>query len=382
MKNILILLENNIRLSILKKPFGFLLYTLMPVMIIMLTSEIITFTQGYIGLVIIDKDNSKTSQMIVEEIKNTEGIKVVDVNENNIEEKFAQKDIDLSVEIPKNFEAQIINNKDVNINLKTPENSNLYEGLYANLQIQVQNLKDIGKISEGNIKSYYKFLEDYNNGGVKINKKSLNDLSNDYEQYMIFLGFLILTMFFKAASGAYNINLDKSNNIYTKIFVAPVRTYEYYIANLFSSVIYLLAQIIISIFGLKYILKLEIGMEYSHLFIILLVVAIVAVALGNLCIAITKTSSEASMISNAIIMLFAMLGGCFVPMEMLPDFVNKIAYFTPVKWAMMSITDLQQGISFEYIIKNLGIMLLFALTFLTITAYSTSRKEKEFNLYG
>ncbi|MGL5750088.1 MAG: hypothetical protein ACRCXT_06145, partial [Paraclostridium sp.] len=80
--------------------------------------------------------------------------------------------------------------------------------------------------------------------------------------------------------------------------------------------------------------------------------------------------------------LFLMCGGAFVSLEMLPPVIRKISYFIPVRWAMMSIYDLQQGLPFEHVIKYLLILLLFATTFFIITAYKTSRTQKEYNISG
>lgn len=382
MRNIIVLIQNNLRINILKKPISFALYTIVPVLVILIFSNLFSYSQGNIKVGVIDYDNSKTSNLLIENIKSNDEIQIIDIKENELDEKFSQKDIDFSLTIEESFEQSLIKNNNPNIYIKTQENSNLYKVVESSLEVELQNLNNLAVLSDKDEEKYNDLLNEYLNNEVKVNENSLSDLLSDYENSRIFISFLIMFMFFKATSGAYIINLDKYSNIYTKIFVAPVKTYEYYIANIISNIMTLSLQIVISVLGLKYITKIDIGIEYSHLFIVLFIIAIVAVSLGNLFISITKTSSEAAMISNLVIMICLMCGGAFISLDMLPPIINKISYFTPVRWAMMSINDLQQGIPFNNIIKYLFILILFVATFFIITAYKTSRSQKEFNISG
>lgn len=382
MKNILVLIENNLRISILKKPIQFVLYTLFPVFIILIFSQMLGYSQGYINVGIVDNDNTKTSKVMVNNIEKTDSINIINIKENDIKDKIIQKDIDFSITIPQNFEKNLVDNKNPQVNIKSPANNNLHSVVKNSLNLEIQNMKDLASISNKDKNKYHSLLDKYLSSEVRVKKASLNDLKSGYENCRLFVSFLIMFMFFKASSGAYIINLDKDNNIYTRIFTTPIKTYEYYLANVISNIICLLIQIIIAVLGLKYIIDIEIGMKYTHLFIILATIAIVAVSLGNLCIAMTKEKSEASMVINIITMIFLVVGGCLAPIEVLPDFMRKLSYFTPTRWALMSISDLQQGISFLVVSKYLFIMILFSITFFVITAYKTSRSEKEFKISG
>ena len=79
-------------------------------------------------------------------------------------------------------------------------------------------------------------------------------------------------------------------------------------------------------------------------------------------------------------MAFLMIGGAFVPIEIMPPLIDKISYFTPIRWAMQSITDIQQGYTFTDIYKNIFMIFLFALVFFVIAIYKTSREEKKINI--
>ena len=61
---------------------------------------------------------------------------------------------------------------------------------------------------------------------------------------------------------------------------------------------------------------------------------------------------------------------------MFPKVIEKISYFTPVRWAMESIIKIQQGETIFSVYKYLLIILLFAIVFLSIGIYKTSKEER------
>lgn len=382
MKKVWALFKNNLRILILKNKGTFIITTIAPIIILLIISKYISTGSGYMNAVVKDEDNTKSSLAILSTIKNNEGLNVEEDSDINIENSFAQGDIDIAITIPKGFENNLLSGEKPYIDIKENEMGNLNKGIKTSLNLEIKNLKDLAIASDKNYDGYIKALENYSNGTIKIEKLNLNDLKGNYVKTQVFLGFLIMFMFFRAMSGAELINSDKQKNMYTRIFVADIKSSQYYLANILSSFFSILIQVILSLIGLKYIMKLEIGMYYYQLGIILLLVTLIAVSLGTFCISITETRQEASMLSNIVIITFLMIGGCFVPVSLFPNFINKISYFTPTRWAMDSILDLQQGVPFNDIIINLFIMILFALAFFTMSAYKTSKTEKIYKDYN
>ena len=80
MKNILVLIKNNLRVDILKNPFGFLIGLLAPVLILYLMLMVIGGNSGHIKIGVIDNDSSKTSNLIIDFLKDKEGYNVNSIN--------------------------------------------------------------------------------------------------------------------------------------------------------------------------------------------------------------------------------------------------------------------------------------------------------------
>ncbi|MDY2631245.1 MAG: ABC transporter permease [Clostridium sp.] len=380
MKNILVLIKNNLRVDILKNPFGFIIGLLAPVLILYIMLMVIGGNSGYIKIGVIDNDNSKTSNLIIDSLKDKEGYNVNSINKENIKDLFSENAIDVAIEIKDGFEKEIIDGNVSKIKITAVEDDGIGNLIKELVNMEMNNVREISLASDKNEEVYYKALDNYSsNISFNINKESLNDLHSDYSSSQIYIGFLIMFMLIRGMRAAYRIFDEKDENIYMRIFMAPVRTSEYYLADVISGYITILIQVVLGIVSIN-LLNVETGLRNIQLFIILALVGLVSISLALCCSAFSRNKTEASNIFNFANMVLLMVGGAFVPLEIMPTLIEKISYFTPVRWAMKSISDIQQGYSFSETYKYLFTILLFAIVFFVVGSYKTSREEKKITI--
>lgn len=380
MKNILVLIKNNLRVDILKNPFGFLIGLLAPVLILYLMLMIIGGNSGYIKIGVIDNDSSKTSNLIIDFLKDKEGYNVNSINKEDVKNLFSENAIDVAIEIKDGFESEIIDGNVSKIKIAAVEDDGIGNLIKELVNMEMNNVREISLASDKNEEVYYKALDNYSsNISFNINKESLNDLHSDYSSSQIYIGFLIMFMLIRGMRAAYRIFDEKDENIYMRIFMAPVRTSEYYLADVISGYITILIQVVLGIVSIN-LLNVETGLRNIQLFIILALVGLVSISLALCCSAFSRNKTEASNIFNFANMVLLMVGGAFVPLEIMPTLIEKISYFTPVRWAMKSISDIQQGYSFSETYKYLFTILLFAIVFFVVGSYKTSREEKKITI--
>ncbi|MDD6035688.1 MAG: ABC transporter permease [Lachnospiraceae bacterium] len=110
-------------------------------------------------------------------------------------------------------------------------------------------------------------------------------------------------------------------------------------------------------------------------FLLLLVSVAISVLIGIL----VKGGDALNGASNLIGMGMAFICGVFVPAELLPDYVGKIAEFLPVSWYMKNVKLLFEGESVtEYMgefFGNCGIITIFAIAFFCIFLVVVKRKK-------
>lgn len=377
MRNILVLIKNNLRVDILKNPFGFLVGLLAPVLILFIMLIVLSGNSGYINIGIVDNDNSKTSNLIIDSLKNIEGYNVNEIKKEDIKNLFSEKAINVAMEIEDRFEKEIIDGDLSKVKITAIEDDGIGNLIKELVNMEMVNIRDISLASNKNEEVYYKSIDNYSGSiSVNIKKESLNDLHSDYSSSQIYIGFLIMFMLIRGMRTAYRIFDEKDENIYMRIFMAPVKTSEYYLAGIISGYISILIQVFLGIVSIN-ILNLETGVKNIELFIILALVGLVSISLALCCSSFAKNKSEASNIFNFANILLPMLGGAFVPLEIMPPLVEKISYFTPVRWAMQSISDIQQGYNFSETYKYLFILFLFSVAFFVIAAYRTVKEEKK-----
>jgi ABC-2 type transport system permease protein len=112
------------------------------------------------------------------------------------------------------------------------------------------------------------------------------------------------------------------------------------------------------------VMKLNWGREPLALFLILFTSALAAAAFGTLMGTLIKTESQASGLSIMFGMVFALMGGCWYPLELFPPAIQNAVKILPTRWAMQGMLDLVlRGGGLTDVLPEAGVLVLFALIF-------------------
>ena len=115
------------------------------------------------------------------------------------------------------------------------------------------------------------------------------------------------------------------------------------------------------------VMKLNWGREPLALFIILLASALAAAAFGTTMGTFIKTEGQASGLSIMFGMVFALMGGCWYPLELFPPAIQNAVKVLPTTWAMQGMLDLiLRGGGLQEILAETGVLLGFAVLFFSV----------------
>ena len=115
------------------------------------------------------------------------------------------------------------------------------------------------------------------------------------------------------------------------------------------------------------VMKLNWGREPLALFIILLASALAAAAFGTTMGTFIKTEGQASGLSIMFGMVFALMGGCWYPLELFPPAIQNVVKVLPTTWAMQGMLDLVlRGGGLQEILAETGVLLGFAVLFFSV----------------
>lgn len=379
MRNLFVMIKNNLNVMILKKPVFFIVSILLPILIVIFMGKFMYADQVAINIGIAGEDNSLINKLIEDSIENNSSINVINVEENDIRSKIGEKSIDAAIVLDNDIYSKLFKGETDCVKVIGKEEDSTVDLVKEIISLELNNINMLIKGSKDE-SSFYEVLENYNKKNMKIEKGILQNQERDNEISGIFVGFIIMFMFVKATLGANRINNDKYDKVYERFFVSGVKVWQYYLGNIIASLISILIQIILTLLCLNIFTNVNLGMSNLNMFIVLFLVSILAVSIGTFCIAITRNSEEASILSNILSMSLLMIGGCFVPIEFFPEFINKISKFLPTRWAMDMVFEFQNGVLVNELWRNIVVILLFSITFFLLAAYKTKFSEKRINI--
>ncbi|MDB2104475.1 ABC transporter permease [Clostridium paraputrificum] len=381
MRSVYALVKNNLKIMILKKPAYTILTVVFPLIIFLFAPKIIDQSITEINVGICDESKSFSSNKLDEYLSDIDMINLVEVNsEDDLKQKFNTRDIYLGIMIEKNIEEKILKGDNSGVILYGIEGESLHEILDKGLSIELSNMINLAKVNDGDLEKYKLSVERKEKEKIEVSYKDLNDVKKDHSVSQSLIGFIIMFAFYRAMSGSGLISEDKEQNMYTRILTTSVRPWQYYLSNIISTTILLSILFTISVIEINFVSTIEIGVSNIMLITILLILGIVSVSVGTFCMTITNDRDLSSIISNFITISFLALGGCFVPLSYLSGTINKISYFTPIRWAMEAINNAQQGADISVIVMNLLVLSLFGMVFFIISVYCINKRDKVDNV--
>lgn len=372
MKILLVMAEKNLRL-IFKDKLS-IIQLFIPILIIMFSIKLFSFSNGTVKIGIIDEDISNSSKLLISSLSNNSSISTVPLEGSTVESTMMETSIPVTIEIPKDFEESIINGSPKKINVLSEKDSSMGDAITSIVNLQVEDLYNLGINSNKSNDEYEKLLLKYSDDPVKITSKTLSDLENDFDLTQTAIAFVIFFLMMRASSISYIVLSERWNKTYYRIFTTPVTSFQYIGGNILANFSLLAFQLLITLITLNYFVDIYTGVSFIPLFLLLLGIALVTVAFGTFSIALFFNSKGYGMFSNIVITITTMVSGAFTSINFLPESVRFIAPFTPQYWVMNGITKLQMGMGTDSIIINLGILLLFSIALFLASAYKLKFK--------
>ncbi|HSQ39198.1 MAG TPA: ABC transporter permease, partial [Anaerolineales bacterium] len=157
---------------------------------------------------------------------------------------------------------------------------------------------------------------------------------------------------------------ERQQGTLRRVLTTPTRKATYLLGTISGQVVMALAQMfLLLMFGI-FVMKLAWGREPLALFVILTSAALAAAAFGTTMGTFVKTESQASGLSIMFGMVFALMGGCWYPLELFPAAAQNAVKILPTTWAMQGLLDIVlRGRGLVDILPEAGVLLGFAAVF-------------------
>lgn len=368
-----LLIAKNIIRRVLRGPREIITIIVMPIVLISIIVTALGKTAGSTPKVgIVELNNGFFTTSMVDYIKK-QNVKVVELNEENYESSIKQKKVSSVFVIPENFSSDIDNGKMVNIDFYTNNNdanTESFKGLINQYMIRLYRVSETAKvISEKTSRDKTEILTNLisatNREQLKLEYKSLGNTTNEMNASNSAIGFAIMFMMILIFTTIGIILEDKKRLTLARMFVSPVMEHEIIVGNLLGSLVLGMLQLIPLTVVFKIAFKIDSMYKLASIFIILFCFLIAIIGIGIGISGFIRQSLNPAILIATVITPTSILGGCFIPESMLPDFINKIGYAVPQKWVMKAMESILSGEGFEAIALNLVIILMFGLAFAT-----------------
>ena len=123
---------------------------------------------------------------------------------------------------------------------------------------------------------------------------------------------------------------------------------------------------------------LQIGTHFDALFLVVLASAYAAVAFGVLMGSFATSYQQASSVGVILIIIFASLGGLWMPVYFMPKGMQSLTVYSPLSWPLTSFYDLfLRNADLRTVLPNIFKIFLFGTgSFIVAFAYKAIKKVK------
>lgn len=341
------------------------------------TKETTSFIETKPDVVIIDEDNSKLSNNLVNYMKKNTDLR--SIKENDIDDALFFRDVVYVIYIPKNYQEKRLNQEDITLKIKS---TNTYEGALS--EEILKRYLESEKVYTKNYNNINTIISKINSSlQSSVNVKTVSKIDTKEQsrisRYFNFASYSIMAVVIYII--CLVLTSFKEKNVNKRIIISSTNYQEHNKLLLYSSFVYVfLIWLLYSILGViifkNEILNLK-GIIYLGN---TLIFSFVALTIALFISSVINNKNAISGIVNVFALGQAFLCGAFIPTEYLPDTVLKIAHILPSYYYInsndiLSKMEVVNLINLKPVIFNSIILLGISILFIILNNVVSRKKQ-------
>jgi ABC-2 type transport system permease protein len=342
-----------------------------------------------IDLLVVDEANTSVSQQVIDELENSTAVNPELITRAEAQSLFDDRRAEVVLIIPPGVDSTSLQGGSAEVELlQQPNNLNATVAERAVLtairrvssaisaaQTAVAQRESIQPFaSEEEKQAYYESSLDMAQSLQKDSPERVTVVEGLTEDQVDYdpranssAGQLVTWVFIPLFGIAALFAYERQQGTLRRLLTTPSNKSTFLLGTISGQVAMALVQMLLLVgFGIL-VMKLNWGREPLALSIILLASALAAAAFGTAMGTFIKTEGQASGLSVMFGMVFAMMGGCWYPLELFPPAIQNAVKILPTTWAMQGMLDLVlRGGGLWDILPEAGVLVLFALVFFSV----------------
>ena len=342
-----------------------------------------------IRLLVVDESNTPISRQLIAELENSTAVRPVLTSRENAQDQFDQRRASTVFIIPAGVDLAQLQKGSAQVELlQQPNNMNAIvveravltgirrvSSAISAAQTAVRQRETIQSFaSESEKQSYFeaslKLAQDIQEEAperVTVTQGSTPDEVDYDPRANASAGQLITWVFIPLFGISALFAYERQQGTLRRLLTTPANKSTFLLGTLSGQVVMALVQMLLLVgFGIL-VMKLSWGNDPLALFVILLASALAAAAFGTTMGTFIKTEGQANGLSIMFGMVFALMGGCWYPLELFPPAIQNLVKILPTTWAMQGMLDLVlRGGGLPDVLPEAGVLLLFAVIFFSV----------------
>jgi ABC-2 type transport system permease protein len=391
---------------------GIVIIFLMPLLLIITITLIqdSTFKNlegSKIPIIFIDNDKSEISKNIKLELQRSKTFDLL----TNYDERSAQNavfsgDYQMAIVIPENLTKDLNSNIDSKVQtivssfgLETDSTAtkavaskakdiHLYFDPATNAGFKNSVMNAINKmVFEIENKKIYKAFQDQLGTTEDLENKSLitfkeitpnkgkEELMPNSVQHNV-PAWALFAIFFIVVPLSINLVKEKSQGTSVRVRVSPTPYYIHILGKTFTYLIICVIQFLLMVavgvwlFPYMDLPQFDVTGKMFHLIIVTLFAGLAAIGFGVLLGTVADTQEQSAPFGATSVVVLAAVGGIWVPVFLMPEFMQKIAAFSPMNWGLNAYYDIiLRNSGLGEIAKELIFLFLFYIAMVTISLF-------------
>jgi ABC-2 type transport system permease protein len=329
MKTILFIIQKEFKQIFRNKAMLPIIFFL-PILQIVILSNAATFEVKHIDISYIDHDKSAYSRELISKFRTSDYFTIHNELASSKQgfEALQNGDIDVYIEIPSDFEKDLIKEKHTSLSIQIDAIDGAMAGVensYINQIIQKFNDKirrSLLPASQTNIAAKK----------IEITPAYWFNPELDYKIYMVpGIIVLLLTMVTFFLSGM-NIVREKEIGTLEQINVTPIKKYQFIIGKLFP---FWVIGVFILFFGMnigRFAFNVPVVGNPAIILLFASIYILVFLGMGFFISNFTDTQQQAMFIAWFFVVIFILMSGLFTPIESMPSWAQKLTEFNPIRY--------------------------------------------------
>ena len=285
-----------------------------------------------IKIAVVDHDKSTQSRELIRKITASGYFKIMDYGENyNDAYQEVEKDkIDLILEIPNNFEKDLVRENNDKVLIAINAINGTKAGLSAsylgqilqnyNQQIQLEMNPELETVKK--------------NSGLEIVPKFWFNETYNYRLSLVPGILAFLETLIGGYLTALNIVEEKEIGTIEQINVSPIKKRDFILGKLIPFWILSMIAFTIGLLVTIFVYKIQMQGSYLLLYAFISVYLIAILGMGLLASVYSDTQQQSMFMVFFFMMIFILMSGLFTPIESMTDWAKYIAYLNPVTYGV------------------------------------------------